>query len=74
MNSLSRVARERRLEKGAATDLLLLHGKSRKRLNTEPQNADKTGGATGAGRLIPCLTATAECTCESVPRARHRSC
>jgi len=67
MSLLSDIAPERGFEKGAAAELLLLYGKSRKRLNTELQTADKTGGA--ATRFTPCPAATADCACESVPGA-----
>jgi hypothetical protein len=60
MNVLSDIARERGFEKGAAAELLLLHGKSRKRLNTEPQTADKTGGTASADRSTPCKLASAD--------------
>src|SRR5438105_14876935 len=39
--------------KRAATELLSLHQKSRKALNTEPQAADKIRGANSAGPFTP---------------------
>jgi len=60
MSLLSDIAPERGFEKGAAAELLLLYGKSRKRLNTELQTADKTGGAASADRSTHCPLASSD--------------